>query len=283
MKQINNSSFTLANGVAIPAIGFGTWQIKDGPEATQAVADALRVGYRHIDTAAIYGNEASVGAAFRESGLPRDEVFITSKLWNSAKTFDQAMQGFDESMERLGLDVLDLYLLHWPAVAKNDPDWARSNRERWRALERLYKDGRIRAIGVSNFLPHHLQPLLDDADVAPMVDQLEIHPGYAQEEAVAFCKAHDILPQAWSPLACGKALDIPEVKAIAIRLRRTPAQVCMRWCFQNGVLPITKTTRVERMLENADIFNFTLTPNDLNAIASLPRCGACLDPDERNF
>ena len=282
MKK-NTRSFSLANGVAIPALGFGTWQIQDGPDAVRAVATALRLGYRHVDTAAIYGNEASVGAAVRESGRPRTEVFVTSKLWNTARTYDLAMQAFEESMTKLGLDVLDLYLLHWPAVEKIDPDWIRTNREKWRALERLHLDGRIRAIGVSNFRARHLQPLLDDADVAPMVNQLEIHPGFAQEETVAFCKAHDILPQAWSPLACGKALAIPEVRAIAARHGRTPAQVCLRWCLQNGVLPITKTTNEARMRENADVFGFDLTPDDLRVIASLPPCGACLDPDTRNF
>lgn len=282
MKPLS-SSFTLANGVAIPALGFGTWQIKDGPDAVRAVAAALRLGYRHVDTAAVYGNEASVGTAVRESGLPRTEVFVTSKLWNTAKTYDLAMQAFDESMAKLGLDVLDLYLLHWPAVEKLDADWVRTNREKWRALERLHQDGRIRAIGVSNFRPHHLKPLLDAADVAPMVNQLEIHPGFAQEETVAFCKAHGILAQAWSPLACGKALAIPEVQAIAARHGRTPAQVCVRWCLQNGVLPLTKTTNETRMRENTDVFGFELTPDDLCAIAGLPTCGACLDPDTRNF
>ena len=282
MKNLN-SSFTLANGVAIPALGFGTWQIKDGSGAVRAVAAALRLGYRHVDTAAIYGNEASVGAAVRESGLPHAEVFVTSKLWNTAKTYDLAMQAFDESMTKLGLEALDLYLLHWPAVEKLDADWVRTNREKWRALERLHQDGRIRAIGVSNFRPHHLQPLLDAADVAPMVNQLEIHPGFAQEQTVAFCKAHGILAQAWSPLACGKALAIPEVRAIAARHGRTPAQVCVRWCLQNGVLPITKTTNEARMRENADVFGFELTPDDQRAIAGLPPCGACLDPDTRNF
>lgn len=285
MKTMNaiSSSFTLANGIAIPSLGFGTWQIKDGPDAVNAVAAALRLGYRHLDTAAIYGNEVSVGAAFRESGLPRADVFVTSKLWNTAKTYDRAMQAFDESMARLGLDVLDLYLIHWPAVEKLDPNWIRTNRERWRALEQLYRDGRIRSIGVSNFREHHLRPLLDDADIAPMVNQLEIHPGFAQEATVDFCKARNILVQAWSPLACGKALDIPEVRAIAARHGRTPAQVCLRWCLQNGILPLTKTTNEERMRENADVFDFELTADDLKVLAALPPCGACLDPDNRDF
>ena len=278
-----SSAFHLANGIAIPAIGFGTWQIPDGPDAVRAVGTALRLGYRHVDTAAIYGNEASVGAAVRESGIPRTELFITSKLWNSAKTFDLATQAFEETMAKLGLDVLDLYLLHWPSVAKIDADWVHTNREKWRALERLHRDGRIRAIGVSNFRTHHLRPLLDTADIAPMVDQLEIHPGFAQEETVAFCRENGILPQAWSPLACGKALALPAVQAIATRLGRTPAQVCLRWCLQNGVLPITKTTSEARMRENADVDGFTLTDDDLRALAALPPCGACLDPDTRNF
>ena len=283
MKSLVDT-FKLANEIGIPCVGFGTWQIKDGQDAVDAVTKAIQLGYRHIDTASIYGNEASVGTAIRNCGVPRSELFITSKLWNSNKTYDQALQAFDESMKKLKLDVLDLYLIHWPSVKHIDANWERTNSEKWRALERLYQEGRIRAIGVSNVLPHHLQPLMERAAVMPMVNQLEIHPGHPQTETVAFCKAHGILAEAWSPLACGKILEVPELKAIAASLSKTPAQLCLRWCIQNGVLPLPKSVSTSRMSENAALFDFAISPEDMQTLNNLPPCGgACLNPDERNF
>lgn len=282
MKFLHDT-FRLSNGVHIPCVGFGTWQIK-GAAATEAVCAAIACGYRHIDTATVYENEAAVGEAIRACGLPRDQLFVTSKLWNTNKTVDEARRAFDASMSRLGLDVLDLYLIHWPAVPNMDPDWRRTNREKWRALEHLHTEGRVRAIGLSNFLPHHLEPLLADADIAPLVNQLEIHPGHPQHETVACCRAHAILPQAWSPLANGQVLDVPAVRAIADKHGKTPAQVCLRWCLENGVLPITKTTSPARMRANADIFNMTLDDEDRSRLDALPPCGgACIDPDTRTF
>lgn len=283
MKSLQDT-FKLANDIGIPCVGFGTWQIKDGQDAVEAVTNAVRLGYRHIDTASIYGNEASVGTAIRNGGVPRSELFITSKLWNSNKTYDQALQAFDESMMKLKLDVLDLYLIHWPSVKHIDPNWERTNSEKWRALERLYQDDRIRAIGVSNFLPHHLRPLMEHATVMPMVNQLEIHLGHPQTETLSFCKTHGILAEAWSPLACGKILDVPELKAIAARLAKTPAQICLRWCLQNGVLPLPKSVSTARMSENAALFDFAISPEDMRTLDDLPPCGgACLNPDARNF
>ncbi len=282
MKNLQDS-FTLSNGIDIPCLGFGTWQIK-GDEATKAVIKAIETGYRHIDTATVYENETSVGDAVRNCGLPREALFVTSKLWNSNTTFDKAIDAFDESMSRLKLDYLDLYLLHWPSVPSIDANWERTNSEKWRALETLYTDGRVRAIGVSNYLPHHLTPLMDSADIMPMVNQLEIHPGHPQQATLRFCKTHNILAEAWSPLASGKVLDVPELKAIAEKLSRTPAQICLRWCIQNGVLPLTKTTSADRMKENSDIFGFSISEADMTVINNLPPCGgSCINPDERKF
>lgn len=282
MKSLQDC-FTLSNGIGIPGLGFGTWKIK-GDDAVTAVENAIANGYRHVDTATVYENESPVGDALRNSGLPREALFITSKLWNNNKTFDQVLRAFDESMARLKLDILDLYLIHWPSVPGLDPDWERTNHEKWRAMERLYKDGRVRAIGVSNYLPHHLIPLMDHADILPMVNQLEIHPGFLQQETLAFCKKHHILPEAWSPLACGKVLDVPALKTIAEKHSKTTAQICLRWCLQNDVLPLTKTTSVARMIENSDLFNFSISNDDMDLINSLPPCGgACINPDERKF
>ncbi len=282
MKNLQDS-FTLSNGIDIPCLGFGTWQIK-GNDATKAVISAIETGYRHIDTATVYENEAFVGDAVRNCGISREALFITSKLWNNNTSFDLTFDAFEQSMDRLKLDYLDLYLIHWPCVPSLDANWERINSEKWRALETLYTDGRVRAIGVSNYLPHHLTPLMDRADIMPMVNQLEIHPGYPQLTTLAFCKQHNILAEAWSPLARGNVFDVPELKTIAKKLSRTPAQICLRWCLQKGVLPLTKTTSTSRMCENAAIFDFSIPEADMTLIDRLPPCGgSCINPDERKF
>lgn len=282
MKNLQDT-FLLSNGTTIPCLGFGTWQIKE-QAATTAVLNAIECGYRHIDTAAVYENESEVGDAIRTAGIPRNQLFITSKLWNNNKTVKQARQAFEETMKRLQLDYLDLYLIHWPAVPNMDPDWLQTNREKWRALENLHAEGRIRAIGVSNFLPHHFEPLLADVNITPMVNQIEVHPGFPQHAAVAYCHKHKIQPQAWSPLGKGEVLNAPEIKTIAKKHGKTPAQVCLRWCLQNNVLPLTKTVSPERMKSNADIFDFTLAPEEISILDSLPPCGGgCINPDTRTF
>ena len=282
MKNLQ-ACIKLSNGVDIPCLGYGTWHIT-GDDATKVITNALACGYRHIDTAAAYENEAAVGQAIRNSGLPREELFITSKLWNDNTTFDQSLRAFDDSMARLKLDYLDLYLIHWPAIKSRDADWELTNREKWRALEALYQSKRVRAIGVSNYLPHHLTPLLDQATVCPMVNQIEIHPGYPQTATREFCQAHNILVQAWSPLAGGKVLAVPELKKIAAKLSKTTAQICLRWCQQNGVLPLVKTTSSARMAENSAIFDFSIPEADMKIINNLQPCGGpCINPDERDF
>ncbi len=281
--ESHKDPFILANGVGIPCIGFGTWRIPAGLDTVNAVSEAIRLGYRHFDTATVYKNEESVGVAVRNSDVPRGQIFVTTKLWNTNKTRSAVMAAFEESMAKLKLDYLDLYLLHWPAVEKTDGDnWRAVNMEKWHALETLYKEGRIRAIGVSNFLPHHLQALMDEAEIVPMVNQLEIHPGFPQKKTVDFCISRGIRPQAWSPIARGLVLGNPTLVSIAGKLGRTPAQISLRWILQNGVIPLPRSQKPERMAENAALFDFNISASDMEALNSIPPCGgSCSNPDER--
>ncbi|QKZ13722.1 aldo/keto reductase [Spirosoma sp. KUDC1026] len=277
-------TYTLSNGVTIPQIGFGTWQTPDGDTAIRSVQVALEAGYRHIDTAAAYGNEASIGQAIADSGIDRSELFITTKLWNTQRGYDTTLKAFDQSMNKLGLDYLDLYLIHWPANAKQFSDRETINADTWRAFEKLYNDGRIKAIGVSNFLPHHLDALAKTATVTPMVNQIEYHPGQLQAESVDYCNAHDILVQAWSPLGTGKMLDDETLTGIASNYGKSVAQVCIRWCLQNGTLPLPKSVTPERIRENLDVLDFTLTDADMQTINQLPYIGGSgLNPDTISF
>jgi diketogulonate reductase-like aldo/keto reductase len=277
-------SFSCTNGVEIPGVGYGTFMLTPGEESVRGVMTALEVGYRHIDTAAIYNNERDVGKALRASGVPRAKVFITTKVWNTERGYDKALRAFDTSMKELGLDYLDLYLVHWPATKRATPDWKALNRATWRALETLYNEKRIRAIGVSNFLAHHLEPLLGVAEVKPMVNQIEYHPGLLREETLRLCHEHGIVVEAWGPLGRGKALDHPAILDIARRHAKTPAQVLCRWCLQNGTLPLPKSAHPERIQENFALFNFELSAGDMESINALPSfCDAGLEPDEIDF
>ncbi|MBR5533861.1 MAG: aldo/keto reductase, partial [Ruminiclostridium sp.] len=225
--------YTLSNGVTIPWVGFGTWQTPDGQVAAEAVKAALAAGYRHIDTASIYKNEAGVGQGIRESGVPREEIFVTTKVWNNKRGYEKTKESVEKSLERLGLDYLDLVLIHWPAVPKYVENWEELNQSTWQALTDLYKEGKIRAIGVSNFKPHHLKALLE-VEVKPMVNQIELHPGMTQQETVDLCQEHGILLEAWSPLGCGRLLDHPLWVEMAATYGKSVAQVCSRWCLQKG-------------------------------------------------
>ena len=283
MKALTDT-YTLRNGVKIPCVGFGTWQTPDGDTCVEAVRDALVLGYRHIDTAAAYGNEASVGQAIRESGIPREELFITTKLANRVRGYKETLAAFEDSMKRLRLETLDLYLVHWPAPAMHRHDWKNLLAESWRAMEQLYWDGRIRAIGVSNFLPRHLDALMETADVVPMVNQMRLCPGETQEETADWCKPRDILLEAYSPLGTGRIFDVPEMQAFAQKYERTVAQVCLRWSLQKGYLPLPKSVNANRIRENAEIFDFTLTPEDVAAIGAMKDCcGESRDPDTVPF
>ena len=266
----------------IPAIGFGTWQTPDGEIAVEAVKCALAAGYRHIDTAAVYGNEDSVGLAIAESGIPREELFITSKLWNTERGYDKTLRAFDQSLKKLSLDYLDLYLIHWPAVRMDD--WEKVNNDTWRAMEHLHRSGRIRAIGVSNFLVHHLRPLMDKASVLPLVDQIEYHPGQMQEETVDFCRQHDILVEAWSPLGTGRMLTNTLLIEVAEHYHKSVAQLCIKWCLQNGTLPLPKSVTPQRIVENLQVTDFHISAEDMKTINDLPYIGGSgLNPDTIDF
>ena len=276
--------FELANGVRIPCLGYGTWQAPDGITAQKAVASALRYGYRHIDAAAVYGNEKSVGAGIAEAGVPREELFVTSKVWNTERGYESTKAAFAKTLEDLGLDYLDLYLIHWPANTKQFGDEAeRVNRETWRAMTELCQEGKIRAIGVSNFLPHHLDQLMG-TEVAPMVNQIEFHPGCLQGETVDFCREHGILVEAWSPLGSGRVLGDERLATISAHYDASVAQLCIRWALQQGVLPLPKSVTPSRIMENADVFGFEISDEDMDAIAALGEFGgAGLGPDEVDF
>ena len=259
-------TLTLNNGIEMPQLGYGVFQVPDA-ETTAAVAAALDAGYRSIDTAAIYGNEAGVGRAIAESGIPRDELFVTSKAWISDHGYDAALRAYDASLERLGLDHLDLYLIHWPTPA------LATYPETWRALESLYADGRVRAIGVSNFEPEHLARIASGGGVVPAVNQVELHPAL-QNRAVAEANAQrGILTEAWSPLAQGAVLSDRSVVEIAERHERTPAQIVLRWHLQQGRIVIPKSVTPARIAENLDVFGFELADDELAAVDRLERDG----------
>lgn len=262
-------TFTLANGIEIPVVGFGTWQTPDGDVAYQSVLDALKAGYRHIDTAAAYGNEASVGRAIKDSGIPREELFITSKLWNDSHSYEAAKIALDKSLKLLGLDYLDLYLIHWPNPLINRRNWDKANAEAWRYMEDAYTEGKIRAIGISNFQIEHLEALLKTATIRPMVNQLFINPSDLEKDIVAFNEAHDILTEAYSPLGTGSLLAVPEINDIAEKYGKSAAQVLIRWSLQHGFLPLPKSTHAERISQNADVFDFELTDAEVAALDQL--------------
>ena len=279
-----NTHFILNNGVSIPSIGYGTWQIENGPAAVQAVADAISIGYRHIDTAACYGNEKSVGEAIAHSGVARSELFVTSKVWNTERGYDNTLRAFERSMSDLAMSYLDLYLIHWPASAHRFSDWQHINAETWRAMEELLSSGRVRAIGVSNFLPHHLDALLSTAQVVPAVNQIEFHPGFTQRACVTYCRERGILVEAWSPLGCGRILEHDILRRLAERHGCTPAQICLRWALQQGILPLPKSASPERMRSNLELPDFELSAQDMQELEAMDGCGASgLHPDAIDF
>ena len=262
---------TLNNGVEIPQLGFGVFQVPDA-ETTAAVTEALRAGYRSVDTAAIYGNEAGTGKALADSGIAREDLFVTTKLWNADQGHDATLRAFDASLAALGLDYVDLYLIHWPTPARD------LYRESWKAIERLVADGRVRAAGVSNFQPDHLRRLTDGASIVPAVNQIELHPGLQQAELRALHAELGIATEAWSPLAQGAVLKDEAIVTIAGRHGKSPAQVVLRWHLQLGNVVIPKSVTPQRIRENLDVFDFTLSEEEMAAIAALER-GLRTGPD----
>ena len=276
-------TFELNNGYKIPCVGFGTWQTPNGDTAVIAVTEAIKAGYRHIDTAAAYGNEASIGKAIKECDVSRSELFITSKLWNSERGYDKTMAAFDKTMKDLQLDYLDLYLIHWPASSSRFDDWEELNLGTWKAMTELYKDGRIKSIGVSNFMPHHLKALVK-TEIKPMVNQIEFHPGQMQTETVKYCKDNNILVEAWSPLGTGRMLTNETLAAVAAKYNKSVAQLCIRWCLQNNVLPLPKSVTPSRIIENTDVFDFVISDDDMNTINNMEYCGGSgHHPDKVDF
>jgi diketogulonate reductase-like aldo/keto reductase len=272
--------FTLSNQIVIPSIGFGTFQI-NGDTVKDVVKNALLAGYRHIDTASAYLNEAEVGEAISESGLDRKNIFIANKLWNTNRGYDKAIKAFRRTLKILKVDYLDLYLIHWPASYKLYDNWKEINADTWRAFETLYRDGYIKAIGVSNFTPFYLRPLLEIAEIIPHVNQIEYHPGQTQAETVAYCKNLDIQIEAWSPLGAGKMLQKPELQNIAEKYHKSVAQICIRWCLQNGIVALPKSVTPDRIRENISVFDFELAEDDMALIDALPYFGGSgLTPDD---
>ncbi|ANB58917.1 aldo/keto reductase family protein [Anoxybacillus sp. B7M1] len=260
MKSITDSAL-LSNGVKMPWLGLGVYKVSNGDEVVKAVRTALEIGYRHIDTASFYENEEGVGQAIKESGIPREQLFITTKVWNTEQGYEETLQAFKRSANKLGLEYVDLYLVHWPVKE--------TYKETYRALEKLYKEGFVRAIGVSNFHIHHLENLMTDCEIKPMVNQVEYHPRLTQQELHAFCRKHQIQLEAWSPLMRGVLLEEPILVDIANKYGKSPAQVILRWDLQNQVVTIPKSVTPQRIKENAEIFDFELTAEEMERIHSL--------------
>lgn len=266
----------LANGVTIPCVGFGTYKNTDPAECLSSVREALAAGYRHVDTAQFYFNEENVGEAIRESGLPRNEIFLTTKVWNTSQGYDNTLRAFDESMGKLGLDYLDLYLVHWPVAKDYATDYPSAFTQTWRALEKLYADGKVRAIGVCNCLKEHLNVLFGECRIKPMVNQIEYHFGFSdpdQTEAADFSRANGIVVEAWAPLCRGRAFGNPVLKAVAEKYGKTEAQILVRWCLQHETLPLPKTVSPARIRENADVFGFVISDEDMAALDAVDTVG----------
>lgn len=276
MRRITDISgtFALHNGVEMPYLGLGVYQAEEGGEVERAVGWALEAGYRHIDTASFYGNEKGVGQAVRESGLPRESVFVTSKVWNADQGYQSTLDAFHQSIEKLDLEYLDLYLVHWPVAGLY--------KDTWRALETLYGEGKVRAIGVSNFLRHQLEDLLDTAKTVPMVNQMEFHPYLQRPELQAYCREKGIQYEAWSPLMQGEVFRLPEMKAMAKRYNRTIAQIVLRWDLQKGVITIPKSSKKDRIEANGALFDFELAPADMDTLDAMER-GRRFGPDPYDF
>lgn len=283
MKSLTDC-YKLSNGVEIPCIGFGTWQTPNDDVGVSAVFSALEAGYRHIDTAQSYGNEESVGIAVKQSGIDRGEIFLTSKLANKVRGYQETLDAVEQSLKNLETDYIDLFLIHWPNPLMFRDRWQEANAESWRALEELYNAGRIRSIGISNFRQHHIEALMQTAKIAPMVNQIRLCPGDTQDELVEYCRARGMLLEAYSPMGTGKIFEVPEMRKLAEKYGKSIAQICIRWSLQRGYLPLPKSVTPSRIRENTEVFDFELSPEDVQLIADLKGVvGYGYDPDNLHF
>ncbi len=279
-------NFTMNNQKRIPAIAFGTWRLPDCPETVQTILNAIREGYRSIDTAAKYGNERSVGAAIRQSPVAREELFIATKLRNTQRGYDSTLRDFDRALTEMGLEYIDLYMIHWPASADFYDNWEQINADTWRAMERLHDEGLIRSLGVSNFTQRYLDALKKTANIAPAVNQISLHPGIYQNQQslIEYCTGHGYLLTAYSPLGAGAVLQSDSICSIAEKYGKSPAQICLKWCLQHGIIPLPKSSTVERMRQNLDLFDFTLDKEDMHLIDHMANLGSePRNPDNCDF
>ena len=272
-KKTLTDCFELANGVKIPCIGYGTWQTPNGGVTENCVKTALQNGYRHVDTAWVYGNEEEVGAGIIASGVKREDIFLTSKHWVTERGYEKTVAAVEASLKNLKTDYLDLYLIHWPCVAKRSENWEEINADTWRGFEKMYKEGKLRAIGVSNFQKKHLESLFVNCTVKPMVNQIEFHPGYTQFDNVLFSQQSGMLVEAWSPLGSGAVLNDEGLKAIAAKYNKSVAQLCVRLALQCGILPLPKSTNADRMVKNAEVFDFVISDEDVQKLINYPTLG----------
>jgi diketogulonate reductase-like aldo/keto reductase len=283
MKSLTDT-YTLHNGIEIPVVGFGTWQTPNDEIGYNAVLEALKVGYRHIDTAAAYKNEESVGRAIKDSGVKREDIFLTTKVWNGDHGYEATLKAFEESIKKLGTTYLDLYLIHWPNPLAFRDHWREANAGTWQAMEELYEAGKIKAIGISNFRPHHIDALLETAKIVPMVNQIRLCPGDIHHETVNYCVEKNILLEAYSPLGTGKVFEVKALQELAEKYKVSIAKLCLRWSLEKGFLPLPKSVTPERIASNADLFDFAISLEDVELMAGLIGCaGEQRDPDTAPF
>lgn len=266
-------SYRLNNNMQIPNIAFGTWKFHNDETTTQIIKNAIESGYRYIDTAKAYGNEEYIGKGIKESKVDRKDIIIGGKLWNDDRGFDNIIKACKETIERLNCEYLDIYLVHWPASKAVHSNWKEINEETWKAMEHLYEKGFAKAIGVCNFKVNQLEELIKNVKIKPMINQIEFHPGFMQKEIVNYCMKKDIIVEAWSPLGSGKMLKKEELKEIAIKYNKDVAQLCIKWCLQNGVLPIPKTKEIDRMKSNLNVSDFEISNEDMEYLNNLPYLG----------
>ena len=273
-------NYKLNNGIEIPSIAFGTWKFLDNEETSQIINNAITNGYRYIDTASAYGNEASIGRGIKQSGIDRQSIVIGGKLWNDDRGYEKTIKACYKTIETLNCEYLDVYLIHWPASKAVHDNWKEINNETWKAMEYLYESGLVKAIGVCNFKVNQLESLIENAKIKPMINQVEFHPGVMQKEILEFCKRNSILVEAWSPLGSGKLIKKEQLKEIASKYNKDVAQICIKWCSQNGTLPIPKTSDTDRMKSNLNVFDFTISKEDMEYLNNLPyMAGSGLDSE----